>query len=363
MHVFLLDADEEKAVASCPSLQLAEGMSRVQGVQATLVCRNGSRLHEQAQASGVPVLALPSLSPWSLRTVLGLGSALRAGEDTILLVCSSAGLRLARLLRRLYRRHFRLVLTYALPASPSLRLAPFACADGVVCPSSAGVASLRGAGLAEVAGGGRLRVILPAPSGAAFERRKVRNDDRFVFVVPGPLVEATGHGTLFEAMRTLMEDATLPPWEVRLVGGGPLFSHLLDEAQALGVAARLAMLGTQDERVMLPQCDCLVVPARSGEAGADAVRAAWSVGLPLIASSIEAHAELVDDGVSGLLVPEGDAAALAAAMLRVMTERAVGERLVQGGDAKLACFTSESVGQQYVALFREALSAKDAQAV
>ena len=59
---------------------------------------------------------------------------------------------------------------------------------------------------------------------------------------------------------------------------------------------------------------------------------AMSFGLPVVASRLSGIPELVDDEADGLLVPPGDAPALAAAIARVMDDQAMRSRL--GGAAR-----------------------------
>ena len=58
---------------------------------------------------------------------------------------------------------------------------------------------------------------------------------------------------------------------------------------------------------------------------------AMSAGLPVVASAISGIPELVEDGVSGLLVPPRDAAAIARALRRLAADPALRERLGRAG--------------------------------
>ena len=64
------------------------------------------------------------------------------------------------------------------------------------------------------------------------------------------------------------------------------------------------------------------------------LQARLASGLPVVASRVGGLPELVDGGHSGILVPPGDEAALAAAIVEVLSNAVLGERLGAGGAAR-----------------------------
>ena len=80
------------------------------------------------------------------------------------------------------------------------------------------------------------------------------------------------------------------------------------------------------------------------------IAAAYGNGRPVIASRIGGLVDAVEDGVSGLLVPAGDAAALATALHRVVTDRALHARLRQGArDAADGAFSWPRIAEAIMA--------------
>jgi glycosyltransferase involved in cell wall biosynthesis len=73
----------------------------------------------------------------------------------------------------------------------------------------------------------------------------------------------------------------------------------------------------------------LVLPSRSEGLGRVIIES-FTRGRPVVASRVGGIPDLVEDGVSGLLVPPGDAEALAEAMVRLFADRALAERLAAG---------------------------------
>jgi glycosyltransferase involved in cell wall biosynthesis len=81
---------------------------------------------------------------------------------------------------------------------------------------------------------------------------------------------------------------------------------------------------------------------------------AMAFGLPIVATTAGGLPEVVEDGVTGLLVPPGDAHALAAAILRLLHDADLRQRLGQAGRARvLREFTVDCVVERTVAVYRD----------
>jgi glycosyltransferase involved in cell wall biosynthesis len=77
----------------------------------------------------------------------------------------------------------------------------------------------------------------------------------------------------------------------------------------------------------LDRIDVLVVPSIWYENAPLIVYSALTAGIPVVASDLGGLSELIEDGINGLLFPAGDAAALAAALRRLVAESTLVERL------------------------------------
>ena len=105
-----------------------------------------------------------------------------------------------------------------------------------------------------------------------------------------------------------------------------------------------ALLGQLDVFVLLSRFEgCPYTPL-------EAMRA----GTPVVVSRVVGNRDIVEDGVSGLVVPPEDAAAGAGAVVRILTERALATALAAGGQRRVAGrFDVRSMGLALRDLYRQ----------
>lgn len=165
--------------------------------------------------------------------------------------------------------------------------------------------------------------------------------DAPVILCVGRLLDIKRPDTLLAAYAQVADVPGLPqPWLV-FVGDGPMQAPLAAEAARLGLSrVRFAGFAGQDRLpAFYAMADVFVLPSEWEPWGL-VVNEAMSCGLPVIVSDrVGCGADLVRDGETGLVVPVGNADALAAALRRLLADRPAaqamgraGQRLVAGWD-------------------------------
>ncbi len=125
-------------------------------------------------------------------------------------------------------------------------------------------------------------------------------------------------------------------WLLIIVGDGPARARI--EEQFAGLGQRVRFVGEQrDEAVagLLAASDILVWPAVNEAIGMVFIESAMA-GLPVVGAQRPGIAAVVDDGETGLLVPEWDAAAFAAATARLLDDVALRHAMGKAAAAKAA---------------------------
>jgi glycosyltransferase involved in cell wall biosynthesis len=157
------------------------------------------------------------------------------------------------------------------------------------------------------------------------------------FACVASLREYKGHAVLLDAVRLLR--ARLPALRVVVVGDGELRRSLEARIARDGLREVVELRGAlphQEIPVVLGGATALVLPSVTSRDGQMegipvALMEAMAAGVPVVATRLSGIPELVRDGESGLLVPERDPAALAAAMERLAADPALAARLAEGG--------------------------------
>jgi glycosyltransferase involved in cell wall biosynthesis len=174
-------------------------------------------------------------------------------------------------------------------------------------------------------------------------------------VAAGRLTRVKGLGFAIEALAQLLASH---PWQLDLVGEGVLREELAALATRLGVADRVTFHGfRRDVAAMMAGADALIMPSLH-EGLPYALLEAMSLGLPVVASNVGGLAEVLRHEETGLLVPAGDARALAAALARLADAAEL--RVALGAAAareQRRVYSLAAMGGGYLAAYRHVLPA------
>jgi len=153
---------------------------------------------------------------------------------------------------------------------------------------------------------------LPAP--APFEGRSRR------VLTVGRLIPIKGMDVVI--------DAAAGSWPLTIAGDGPERATLAERAALRGGEVRFEGFVAHDALAPLyREAACVVLASRFGEGFPNVVLEAMAHGCPVIATRVTGVAELIEDGVNGLLVLPGDPASLRLAIARVMDDPGFAARL------------------------------------
>jgi glycosyltransferase involved in cell wall biosynthesis len=144
----------------------------------------------------------------------------------------------------------------------------------------------------------------------------VPNSNRFVSI--GAIYEPKGHLRLLEALSCLAAEGI--PFEMLLVGDGPMRPDIEAEIRRRGLEGQVRITGWVSNdavRKHILDCRALVLPSFAENLPV-VLMEALALGRPAICSHIAGIPELVEDGLSGWLVPAGSVEALAGALRQAL---------------------------------------------
>jgi glycosyltransferase involved in cell wall biosynthesis len=186
---------------------------------------------------------------------------------------------------------------------------------------------------------------------AAARSRHDRATPRLIAV--GRLKAPKDFLTLIRAFAALPEES----FEALIVGDGPDRAVLEAEIGRFGLDGRVRLVGERsDVPALLADSDVFVLSSRS-EGLPVSVLEAMAAELPVVASDVGGLAELVVDGETGILVPPGDAPALASALGRLIEDRDRRRTLGAAGRARAeADFDLASFRRAHLELYESRLA-------
>jgi glycosyltransferase involved in cell wall biosynthesis len=183
--------------------------------------------------------------------------------------------------------------------------------------------------------------------------------NKLVVLVGNMISEVKGHLVLISAVAEIVEQH--PKTQFVLVGEGPKRVEFEAQVASSGLKESFLFLGRRtDVAQILACCDIAVLPSLA-EGLPNAVLEYLAAGLPVVASALGGNLEVIQDGITGLLVPAQDSRALAHALTRLLDDQEFSARLARAGRDHVASHFSferlvAEVDKLYTSLLRPAAS-------
>jgi glycogen(starch) synthase len=199
-------------------------------------------------------------------------------------------------------------------------------------------------------------VVLPNPISVADPGHRVELRRRHRF--EGPTLVFAGRLALQKSLDVALRAlAQCEGIALVLVGDGPERPELEALVDELGLDDRVRLLGAQPREAVfevLAAADAELLSS-SWENFPHSVVEGLAVGTPVIATDVGGVAEVVTDGVNGLLVQPRDPDALAAAIRRFFSDGALRDRLRAAARASVAEYAPERVYTRVEQMLQEAV--------
>lgn len=190
---------------------------------------------------------------------------------------------------------------------------------------------------------------------ASIPQATMRARERLTILSAGRLVELKRFDVLIEAVGLLRE--RLPGVRLVIYGDGPSRNDLAKRIReaALGDSVRLCPPLPRAELLDEMGTFSAFALASSHETFSNLIIEAMATGTPVVATAVGGTPEIIIDGENGRIVPPGDAAALAAALERVLGDPAYAQGLARNARKVLSRFSQEAVMEGTLRALRQAL--------
>ena len=196
------------------------------------------------------------------------------------------------------------------------------------------------------------------PNATPFEVDDPAPLDSRTILAAGRFTHQKGFDRLVSAYAPLAESH--PDWQLHLYGHGELWDRISRQVEELGVGDRIQLKGITSEFEAVLRNAAVYAMSSRFEGLPMVLLEAFSKGVPPVSFDCpEGPRQLIQDGVNGLLVPEGDVPALTEALRRVMDDDELRHRLGGGALTTAADYHVDAVVDRWIALFEE-LDAKRA---
>ncbi len=215
------------------------------------------------------------------------------------------------------------------------------------------VAVAEAVAVALVAGGAPPECVHAIPNGVDIDALRASGSEPLPPMPAGrPLIVCAARLEPVKGVEFLVRAAVrVPGATLAIAGDGALEGRLREIAVALGMAGRVAFLGRVSPIApLLAAADVVVLPSLSEGMPLVALEA-MALGRPVVATCVGGIPEVVEDGVTGILVEPRDPQALASAILRLVARPQLARALGEAGEAHVrARYTIACMTDAYVSL-------------
>jgi glycosyltransferase involved in cell wall biosynthesis len=174
--------------------------------------------------------------------------------------------------------------------------------------------------------------------------------------IVGRLAQWKGQHVVIEAFAMAFPAGPTELWLIgdAMFGEAAYVDRIRRQIESLDLAGRVELRGFRgDVWAELAQLDVLVHASISPEPFGQVVLEGMAAGLPVIAAVPGGPAEVMVDGVDGLLTPSGSVEALAAALVRLAGDPALRDRLGRNARTTAARYTPERTAQGLLEVYRQ----------
>lgn len=170
------------------------------------------------------------------------------------------------------------------------------------------------------------------------------------------LVPIKGHKYLIDAASRVVR--IIPNVKFLLVGGGHLREKLEKQVQHLSIRESVLFLDEREDVPELLACADIFTICSLNEGMGRAIVEAMAAGLPVVATKVCGIPDVVEDGVTGILVPPKDPVSLSMTILKLLKDRELAKKMGEEGRKRARMFGVEEMVSKIENLYEELMRSK-----
>lgn len=183
------------------------------------------------------------------------------------------------------------------------------------------------------------------------------NKDNRHLISIARLVKIKDHSTLLKAQKKIIAEKNNVC--LLILGDGPLKEELELQVKELGLVEHVRFLGHQDNIAEWLSISDISILSTHIEGFSSTVLESMAAGVPMIATGVGGNFEAIQDGITGFLIPHGDADHLARTTLRLLDDPGLCREISQNaGKVVEQSFTIEITARKTVDLYKTILRRK-----
>ena len=330
-------------------LYLANGL-KDRGHESTIICQPNSPLSERAKAEGLYIKEVRMRGGVDLCAVFSIARQLRMGYDILHLHTANAHT-LGFLATMLTKGHKVVVSRrVSFPIKGFFGKLKYRGIDKVIAVSEDVRRGLINSGIPP-----QLIVTIHSAIDLNRYKEKISEPPYPVVGIIAHLAEHKGHRFFLEAAKEV--STTIPDVKFLVVGDGDKRKELEGYAKSLGIVGRVLFLGFQkDVPKLISGCTITVLSSVSGEGSPGVLKESMAAGVPVVTTDVSGSSEIVEDGVTGFVVPPKDSKSLASAMIKLLTDDELRKRMTIEGLSTVKEFSVDTMVEKTEALYKSLLS-------
>lgn len=180
------------------------------------------------------------------------------------------------------------------------------------------------------------------------EEDKHRRDQIKQIITVGRLTEQKGYIYLLKAISLLKNSV---PFSVLFLGDGPDKEYLLQQTKTLNLNDIVKFIGFHDNVLDYMAESDLFVSSSLWEGFPTVILEAMALGLPVVATNVSGSCELIENDITGLLVPPKDPVALAEAIGSILNSSERSASFSKNAKIKVKNFSIEKTAKEYEELY------------